>query len=162
MQTKKIISAVTLSLFVSLITIGCNQNQLPDFQILLSDSTTIFDTKDIPKGELSLFIHFDSECKGCQTETEELLQHIEELKHVKMYFVSIEDFANINLFCDYFNLSNYTNIIVGKDYERMIPRHFQTYATPLMALYDKHKKLRVVISGKAEIADLLGFVNKYQ
>lgn len=154
-----------VALFSFIALTGCKQDplaQLPAFDILLADSTTVLNTGDLPEGNVSIFIHFDSDCKGCQEETTSLLQQMDKLKDVKIYFLTVQHFERLRVFRDHFKLANYPNIVVGQDPELFFPRHFHSGVTPLLALYDKRHYLRAVYEGKADMEDLMTRIKEIQ
>lgn len=134
--------------------------ELPKFNLLLSDSLTIFNTANIPMGKTIVMIHFDSECGDCQRETDSLLQNIDQLRDVQIYFLSVEKMENVRLWEDYFHLKKYPNILVGQDTKQAFAKHFQSRSTPLLAIYDKKKILVGVYEGSANIKDLIASIKK--
>ena len=141
--------------------IGCRQEPvatLPAFDLLLADGATILNTGSLPEGNISMFIHFDSDCKGCQKETRSLLQHMDALKDVSIYFITAQELEQAKVFRDHFKLASYSNIAVAQDVALFFPRHFNNGVTPLLALYDRKQRLRAVFEGEADMNKLLSVI----
>lgn len=107
-----------------------------------------------------MIVHFNSDCKGCQDEAEGIIKNLNQFGDIRIVFSSIQEYAKIDLFDKYFNLSKYSNITIGQDYTSTIPTHFQTYTTPLIALIDKNQQIRSVIVGEIEMWELKKFINE--
>src|SRR5436309_783610 len=95
---------------------GTSISTLPSFDVLLLDSTTIYHSKQIKLGNPTVFLYFNTDCPHCQKETKNILQHIDSLKNVQLYFLTPMSLGDLKEFNNNFHLSNYKNIIVGKDY----------------------------------------------
>jgi len=132
--------------------------RLPSFEYRSIDSITIVNTKDIPEDRPIVIIHFGSDCRDCQQTTDSLLQNMEKVKNVRFYFLSIEKFSQVTLFRDYYKLDKYPNVTVGQDYTHFLPKYFQTYATPIIALYNKKKILIGVFRGEPNIQVLVNAI----
>lgn len=140
---------------------GCKQDplvKLPTFDLRLSDSTTIFNTKNIPGGKPTIMIHFDADCHDCQVETDSLLKNIYALRGVQIYMFTIGEFRQVRIFRKYYKLDSFPNIIIGQDENRAFAHHFGSPVTPFTAIYDKNKKLVGAYKGKANIKHLIDAV----
>lgn len=134
--------------------------KIPSINLLMIDSTTVFNTKDIPKGRPFMLIYFSPDCKECQNETERILQNINELKDTKLYFITNDPLSRLKTFDKHYKLKNYSNIILGNDYEMAFPKKFQTTGTPYSLIYDKGKQLRGVFSGETDTQLILEMLQK--
>lgn len=161
MKARLMIARISFRLIVMLTAQSCTTTlgDLPDFRIVKSDSKEI----SLPKymrGKTLLLIHFDVDCKGCQDEAQMIVDHLDELGDVNIAFASIQEPERIDLFDEYFHLSEHPNIIVGQDKTESIPTHFKTYSTPLIALIDKQGRVRKVIAGEPEKDELVELINE--
>lgn len=145
--------AITLLLSVLLCACG-NKSEIPDFNILLTDSATVFNTAKVPVGKPIVFIFFGADCEHCQEQTNELLKNIDALNMVMFYFVSIDPIDKIKIFQEHYKLERYPNILIGRDYAFSFPKFFEVNTTPFTAIYDKHQKLKVIIKGEAEVSKI--------
>lgn len=133
--------------------------ELPDFNIKKSDQTEVNIAKHL-NGKPAMIVHFDADCKGCQDEAEGIVKNLNQFGDINIVFASLQDFDKINIFDQYFKLSEHKNILVGQDYASTIPTHFQTYTTPLIALIDRNQHVRSVIVGEIEMWELKKLINE--
>lgn len=133
--------------------------EMPELNLTQTDHS---ETKvsDYINGKTSLIIHFDADCKTCQEEAQEIVDNIDKLNDVKIVFVSTQTFDKIALFDEYFKLSEQPNIIVGKDDNDVMQSHFKLYSTPLIALIDKDRDVRKVISSQIKAPELIELINE--
>lgn len=136
--------------------------KMPDFNFLLSDSTTVVNTSKIEKGSPIALVRFSVDCHDCQIETEKILSNMDSLKNVRFYFLTTDGFDRIRVFNKHYKISNYKNVVVGQDYQSFLPIHFGTYSTPYLALYKGNKRLAGLFEGRPEIHDLIAEANKIQ
>lgn len=127
-------------------------NTLPSFEALLIDSTTILNSKSIPGGRPIILFYFRPDCPHCNKETKDLLNNIDSLKNVQIYFVSPMALGEIRNYCKAYQLENYKNIVVGKDYKFSFYKVFKPATVPYMAIYNSQKKLVKVYSEEPKIS----------
>jgi len=152
-------------IYISIIAIfvGCRfhpKGDLPSFNLLLSDSNTVFNTKNIPAGKPSILIFFSPYCEHCQAETNDLLEKIDSFNKVNIYFITIDPMKEMKVFEGYYKLSIYPNITVGKDISYFFPAHFKGVIPPYSIVYDKYKQQRAVVKGQASAALLISIISK--
>jgi thiol-disulfide isomerase/thioredoxin len=128
---------------------------LPSFDILLADSVTIMNTNSIPKNRPFALMFFSPDCIDCQREMEQIIKHMNELKHVYFCLVTVDPFEKLTIFDRYYKLNRYPNIIVGKDIANAFVKHFNPTGTPYSIVYDKERRIKVVFRGEAKINDLI-------
>jgi thioredoxin-related protein len=131
------------------------ENRLPSFNLLLIDSTTIFNSSQIPEGRPFVLMYFSPDCEHCQEETASILKNIASFKKTKFFFITNDSFDRLKVYNQYYKIKNYPNVILGRDFHYDFFRHFKPRATPYILIYDKAKRLRTVFSGKPEIKTLL-------
>jgi len=152
--------------FLLLVTIlsckNINQNteKLPSFSLLLKDGTSIFNTRNVENGKGVVFLFFSTDCKYCQHETEGILRNMNLLKNINFYFISIDPISKIRIFDTHFKLSSYTNIIVGRDYQFFMPKHFKINTTPYMAIYNKKQELFGLLEGEIDMNKVIDIIKK--
>jgi|GEM_PF-289085 len=140
-----------LHIFLILLLCACHRHDdrssrtdlspLPVFSILSLDSSTIFNTKQIPFGQPLLLVYFRPDCPHCRQEIVDLVQHMEILQNTKIYFLAGAKLEDIKAFCSRYQLNQYTNITVGKDFNHSFFRQFRPSSVPYLAIYDKEKRL---------------------
>lgn len=141
---------------------GCRppKPDMPDFKLLLLDSTTIIHTRDIPTGNPSILIFFSPFCEHCQQETAELLKKIGAFSSVNIYFITIEPMHDMRVFNGYYKLFRYPNITVARDYTFFLPGHIKKIVPPYSMIYDRYKRFKAAFSGQASAAELVKIINK--
>lgn len=133
---------------------------LPSFNLLLIDSTTLFNTKHIHAGKPTVLMYFSPECEHCQAQTEAILKNMDSLKNVQFYLFTTLPFNKLKDFFYFFKLYDYKNITVGRDYEFYFSRHFESQYVPFVAVYDKQKKLIKAYDGGVKVATLIEVVRQ--
>ncbi|MGJ1285089.1 peroxiredoxin family protein [Sphingobacterium spiritivorum] len=144
-----------------LLTSGCTDTlgELPDFKLKKSVQSEVSVSKII-QDKPAMIVHFDADCKGCQDEAEGIVKNLSRFGDINIVFASLQGFDKIDLFDEYFHLSEHKNIIVGQDYSNAIPTHFKTYTTPLIVLIDDNSHIRKVITGEIEMPELIQLLNE--
>ena len=132
---------------------------LPSFNLLLLDSTTIFNTKDIPAGKPVVLMYFSPDCEHCQHQTEAILKDMDSLRNVRFVLLTSLPFDKMRNFYAYYKLGDYKNITLGRDYEFFFSRHYGSQYVPYLAIYDRHKKLVKVFDGGTKVSTLIQLVN---
>jgi thiol-disulfide isomerase/thioredoxin len=132
---------------------------IPGFNLMEVDSTTIFNTKDIPSGTPVILMYFSPECEHCQHLTEALLKNMDSLKNVQFVMLTSLPFGLMKNFYQYYKIANYKNITMGRDYDFFFSRHFGSQYVPYLAVYDRNKKLMKVYDGGTKVSTLIQLVN---
>ncbi|MGX5816762.1 TlpA family protein disulfide reductase [Chitinophaga lutea] len=132
---------------------------IPEFSMLLPDSATHFNSKDIPFGRTTVLIQFDPACRDCQEETEYILANMEKFRHVNFYLVTGNTYEEMMVFHDHLKLDTCANIKIGIDTASVIPRQFKFRGTPLTLVFNKDKMLTAVFEGKTDFKQLIQQVN---
>jgi thiol-disulfide isomerase/thioredoxin len=132
---------------------------LPAFNILETDSSTVFNTGTLPTGKPIILMYFSPDCEHCQHMTEELLKNMDSLKQVTFVMLTALPFDKMRNFFQYYKLANYKNITMGRDYEFYFSRHYGSQYVPYLAVYDRHKHLMKVFDGGTKVSTLIQLVN---
>lgn len=139
-----------------LILISCNRkSDIPVFNLLLTDSITVFNTAQIPKGKMTVLVFFSTDCEYCQEETVDLIKNIDAVKKMQFYYIGIDSIHKIRDFSEYYGLNKYSNIVVGKDYTLSFPGLSGLHTIPSSIVYDEQKRLKVIIKGDFKVKDFL-------
>lgn len=136
--------------------------KLPAFNIMQMDSSTIFNTYNIPEGRKVIIMLFSPECKHCKAEMEELLGGMDRLEDVDFYLVTpFHDMSAIKRFYKEHHLSDFKNIkLVGRDYEFFYHDYYKVKVIPDLALYDEHKKLVKLFEGETSVKELTRYTRE--
>jgi len=135
-----------------------SRESLPNFSFQLIDSITVFNTKYIERGMPFVIMYFSPDCEHCQEQTEEILQNIIHFKNTKVYLLTSDPFERLKIFYNYYKLYNYQNIVLGRDFEFYIFRHFKPSSTPFIVIYDKVAKLSAVFIGGTKIQNIINTI----
>ncbi len=129
---------------------------LPEFNILLRDNATIFNTKDIPGGKPIALMLFSPTCSHCLTTISRFLAGIDSIQDLQFYLISpTPSITDLQAFCTQYQVDNYKNIkVVGRDADFFFINNYGTRSFPHIALYDKHKKFLKAIEGETTLTEL--------
>jgi hypothetical protein len=136
---------------------GMEGRLLPKFNVLLTDSTTYLNTNDIPTGEPLIVIGFSPYCIHCQAETRDLLQHMQQFQHARIYFVTAFPFGPMKEFYKVFKLAQYPNVVMGRDTSDYFLKYFKATGVPYTAIFDSKKRLKQVLPGEAKASLIAQF-----
>jgi thioredoxin-related protein len=129
--------------------------EVPQIQLLLSDSTTKFTKAQLPSKKPVLFMLFSPECSHCQHETEELIAHKDELKDIQIVMVTLHPLWMMNEFIDHYKLKELPNVVVGRDIYYFFPSFYRIRNLPFLAMYDKKGNLITTFEGSMPMAKLV-------
>jgi hypothetical protein len=154
-----------LIIVVFLAIVSCKSNQktgetIPSFEILLTDSSTRFNSNELKDGSPIAILYFSPDCEHCQEETKGIIQHMESLKDVRFLFVTNEPFDEMKAFSEIFELKKYSNIVVGRDEQFFMIRHFKGIFPPYMIVYNKKRHQIATLSGSRTTDELKSILNK--
>lgn len=153
---KTLIFALPLLLFIgcvdkSKVITGLEGKPMPSFDLLLEDSTTNLNTKDIPFGKPIVLFAFRPDCPFCQAEIKEITKNISELKDIRIYLLTSAKFSDAKHFYNSYNLEKYKQICVGIDSLNKFVDYYNCPGVPYLAVFDPQKKLKQAILGKTSI-----------
>lgn len=131
---------------------------LPQFSVLLPDSATWYTKKDLPKNKKTLIMVFSPDCEHCQHEVELIKTNISKFKRTQILMVTPIAFDKTKKFYDKYELSNFSNIIVGHDPKFFFTGYFKLRMFPFIAIYDKKYNLVKTFEGAPKMDDLLEYV----
>lgn len=131
------------------------REKLPSFDVVMLDSTTIFNTERIPDGKPFILLYFSPDCDHCHKQVDEILDNMSSFKNIQFYFFSPFKFELLTHFSTQYHLNDYSNITVAYDHKFFIPSHFKTTSTPCIFIYDEDRKLSRTYEGEVNASDLL-------
>ena len=127
---------------------GLEGKPLPAFTLLLSDSTTHFNTASIPAGDPVVLFYFGPYCPYSRAQMEEILNHMQSLDKIHFYIFTTYPFGDMKKFYAYYQLNKYKNITVGIDTNNFFGEYFEARGFPYTAVYGKDKKLKKAFLGE--------------
>ena len=134
--------------------------QVPPFQILLGDSTTMYTKASLPKNKPVLLMLFSPECSHCQHSAEELVQYKEKLKGIQVVMVTLHTISQMNAFADTYGLKALPNVVVGKDVYVILPPFFSIHNLPYMAFYKRNGDLIRTVEGSLPMEKVIELFQK--
>lgn len=136
--------------------------KIPEFSVLdcnsTKDDSIWINNKTIPKGKPVVFVYFSPECSHCEYETEQIKQHIDSLKNATFVFVSFHPIKKIKAFYDKYELTKFSNIVMGRDLQYYIPSFFRVEFTPFVAVYTPQGNFAKAYKQGADITELISLV----
>jgi hypothetical protein len=129
--------------------------RLPSFKILLMDSTSVLDTKDIAANKSFVFFYFGPHCPYSRAQMKEILGNIEKLKSYNFYVISGWPYSELKDFYNHYQLYKYSNITVGYDYTHVFTEYLNIKGVPYLAVYNDDKILKESFAGKTNSKQLI-------
>ncbi len=120
---------------------------IPPFRLLMQDSTSIFTKDDLKKNKKTLIFLFHPDCDHCQHEASELVKNKELFKDVQIIMSGTASLSQLQQFYVTYQLSQLDNLVMGKDYQYILPSFFMMKNFPFLALYNNKKELITVFEG---------------
>jgi thiol-disulfide isomerase/thioredoxin len=130
---------------------GLEGQALPNFNLILKDSSTQFHTSNIPTGRSFIIFLYQPYCPYCRSQLEDILKNMADFKNTRVYMVTTSSYLELNQFFDNYHLEKYSNIILARDSAAQFISYFNASGIPYLAIYDKQKKLAKVLFGKNDI-----------
>jgi thiol-disulfide isomerase/thioredoxin len=127
---------------------GKEGKPMPEFNLLLTDSITWINTRNIPTGKPTALLYYSPYCPYCKALTQEIIEEMDELKNIQFYFISSFPMSIIKAYSEAYQLAKYPNIITGMDTSHLMQDYFEAQGIPYLAIYDKDKKLNQAFLGK--------------
>lgn len=120
---------------------GLEGTPMPSFKLLMVDSTTTFDTKDLPKGKSTALFYFGPHCPYSHAQMEDIIANINNLKDIQFVALTAWPFPQFKEFYQKYHLEKYDNIKAGVDYTVSFRRYFNSQGVPYLAIYNKDQIL---------------------
>jgi hypothetical protein len=127
---------------------GKEGKPLPEFSILLTDSTTWLHSRDIPANTPFILFVFSPYCPYCKVQTRKIIEDKDLLKNIHFYFISRYPLSAVKSYIKEFDLARQPNITVGLDSANFVGDYLEVTGFPFMAVYGKNKKLNQAFIGK--------------
>jgi hypothetical protein len=127
---------------------GKEGKPIPSFKILLADSVTNFDTKDIPVGKPSVMFYYGPYCPYSRAQMAEMIEEMSSMKDIQFFVFTSFPFLQMKTFDSLYQLHKYRNVISGVDSAGFFMNYFKIAGVPFTAIYGKDKKLIKAFQGK--------------
>jgi len=133
---------------------GKEGKPLPEFSILLTDSTTWIHSRDISTNKPFALLYFSPHCPFCKAQTKKIIEDKEMLQDIHFYFISNFSLSEVKTYIKEFQLDKQPNITVGLDSANFVNDYFEVPGLPYIAIYGKDKKLNQAFLGQTYIRQL--------
>jgi thiol-disulfide isomerase/thioredoxin len=127
---------------------GKEGKPLPEFSILLTDSTTRLHSRDIPANKPFVLFVFSPFCPYCKAQTKKIIEDRELLGDIHFYFISRFALSDVKKYINEFQLDKQPNITVGLDSAGFVNDYLEAPGFPFIAIYGKNKTLNQAFLGK--------------
>jgi peroxiredoxin len=121
---------------------------LPEFSLLLTDSITWFNSRDILSGKPITIFYFSPFCPYCKAQAKLIVDNINELKDIQFYFISNHPLSIVKKFDNDYELKKYKNITIGIDTSDIVKDYFEVAGVSYIVIYGNDKKLNKTFMGK--------------
>ncbi|MEO7984172.1 MAG: hypothetical protein ABI688_08825 [Bacteroidota bacterium] len=113
------------------------KSSFPTVDVLLIDSSTIYQTKTIAKDKPVVLLTFNTTCEHCQHMAQELTTKKNQLENILFVMISTESISTIRNFYNQYSLSKMKGLIIGRDLNLVTPRLFMYESFPFCAIYTR-------------------------
>lgn len=127
---------------------GLEGKPLPEFNLLLTDSSTLVSSRNAPVGKAIALFYFSPHCPYCRAMTEEIIEDMDKLKGIHFYFITGSPLQGLRDFNNEYQLAKYPNITAGIDTANFVRDYFEITGVPYTAIYGKEKTLHKTFMGK--------------
>ena len=131
---------------------------LPDFNVISITNNQSVNSHILSAGKPIIFFYFSPECEHCQKETRDLIDHIDELRNVKLAWITNDPIDSLKVFYKHFRLDTIPDSFVGSDTKFSFYRIFLPPATPYIAIYDRHQALLKVYYEEVDISNIINVI----
>ncbi|SEL63439.1 hypothetical protein SAMN04488505_102726 [Chitinophaga rupis] len=134
---------------------GFEGKPLPTFSLLLPDSATYFNTRDIPAGKPIAMFYYSPRCPYSHQQMEEIIANIDRLKDIQFYIFTSFPFQEMKGFYNEYKIDQYSNIKMGLDSSAFFGNYYSAPGVPYMTIYGKDKKLKEAFVGEVSGGQIL-------
>ena len=139
---------------------GLEGSKLPAFNLLLTDSTTVFNTGALDEGKPVVFFYFSPTCPYCKAQMEYIINDIKNLSDIEFCILTYAPISEANKYSEEYKLKRFPNMIVGQDYTSFFLEYFKSGTVPFLAIYDSKKILKQVVAGNIKTKSLRAIINE--
>jgi thiol-disulfide isomerase/thioredoxin len=137
---------------------GLEGEPLPSFNLVLKDSTTVFNTQHLENNKPIVLVLFSPYCPYCKAQIKEMTTKIDKLKDIQICLVTDYPIPALKKFSSDYHLDKYPNIIAGVDTSEFSLKYFKAAHIPYTAIYGKSKKLNSAFVGRVFVNQIKSMV----
>ena len=112
-------------------------NEVPPFNILLVNDSSMFAKSALLKKKKTLIIIFSPTCEHCKHATEKMVADYKKFKDINVVMASVSRYDAVKKFYDEYKLQDYPNIKVGVDADYFLGKFYEVRNYPAIFLYDR-------------------------
>jgi thioredoxin-related protein len=134
--------------------------ELPRFTLQTPDGDGILRSEDLDSTRPVMLMLFSPDCDHCHRQTEEITRRIGELGDLQIVMSTYHSLDMIRLFRREFQLESHPSIRVGRDVGYFLIPFFAARNVPLLAIYDRKRRLLEVIRGNVPLERILDVLSR--
>ncbi|SJZ74078.1 hypothetical protein SAMN04488128_1011419 [Chitinophaga eiseniae] len=131
---------------------------MPSIDVLLLDSATVVNTKNLPNASATVLVLFDPYCEICSNEISAIMKSINKFDNTQFCFMSIASIADIRTFYASYMGKKYPNVHIGVDTGWAYLRYFKPLGVPHTSVFSSKKKLKKEFLSQVTVEQLLAEV----
>jgi len=133
---------------------GLEGKPIPNFSILLKDSSTFVNTAELATKKPFVLLYFSSHCPHCKDQIQDIVDNISSLHNIEFLFVTKDSKQKIEEIYNKYNLAQYKNITLGNDTGYSIAQYYGAFSVPYLAIYNKDMRLMHAYLGKMSTSQI--------
>lgn len=130
-------------------------NELPAYKFLGLDSSKVYETKDLFKGNRVVLFYFTPSCPYCRAMINEIREKIKPTEKLKIYFISNSPIQELRNYEQENKLYDSMGMKILHDNEGLLIDYFGIKGVPFIAIFNEENKLINTIDGKSSYTDIL-------
>ena len=127
---------------------------LPEFNLFLADSSTYFNTANVPPQKPVILFYFGPRCPYSHAQMKDIIEQSNSLKDVEILVFTASSFQEMKWFYKKYNLKRYSNIKAGVDFNNFFHNYFKIEGVPFLAIYGRDKRLKNAFSGLTPVKQI--------
>lgn len=128
---------------------------VPPVKLLLADSASFFTKENYRKNKPVMIMFFSPGCDHCQHETEEIMKRKDDFKDIQIVMCTLAPLWEMNAFYKEYHLAQLPDVVVGRDFQYVLPTFYQIRNFPYLAFYDRKQHLISTFEGTLSVDKIL-------
>ena len=107
------------------------------------------------KKQQTLIMYFSPDCEHCIKQMDEMIPRMNQFKKIQILLATNQPMEELVKFIAKYKLSDYPNVVAGRDAKFNLPGFFRMQSLPYFALYDKSGKLITTFESNTKVEKIL-------
>lgn len=138
--------------------IAATVQHLPNVPLLALDSTS-FSLAEAVGNQAAVLFFFHPDCEHCQSEARQIQENVEELKAVKLIWISYENLDRLREFDEEYKLTgSFPQLVMAKIEPVVANEKFGLRTFPTVFIYDAEGNLAKKYTGETKIEAILKYL----